>query len=153
MLPIIILVWGIVFYQLYGYFFASSKYAQAEVMQKIKMEDIKQDTFSIVADYRDPFLGDKIKEHDNNASNNTSSNSPKKVVEKKEMVADKPWPKVVYNGMIKNNNSNKKVGIITVNSKEYLAKVGEQFQEVTILEITKELIKVRFQKETKTINK
>ncbi len=59
LLPIVILVWGFVFYQLYGYFFSTPSYANTEVKTVINIDEIKKDTFSIVADYRDPFLSQK----------------------------------------------------------------------------------------------
>ena len=59
LMPIVILVWGFVFYQLYGYFFSTPSYANTEEKTIINIDEIKKDTFSIVANYRDPFLSQK----------------------------------------------------------------------------------------------
>jgi hypothetical protein len=66
---------------------------------------------------------------------------------------DTPWPTIEYKGMIKNNNSEKRVGIVGLNNKEYLVKEGEVLNGVKFMVISKELIQVSFQKEQKTISK
>ena len=55
--------------------------------------------------------------------------------------------------MIKNNNSDRRVGIATVNGKEYLVKQGDEIQGIKFLAIGKQELKVSFQKEKKTITK
>ena len=149
MLPLVALVWGVVFYQLYTYFFSEPTYATQEVQQTVNIDEIKKDTFSIVANYRDPFLGKKIKSNKGNVKNNKANSSRIKMSKSIE----KPWPVVTYKGMIKNNNSNRRVGIVIVGGKERLVKEGDIIDEVKIVKIEKEIIKVRFQKESKTITK
>jgi len=154
MLPIILLVWGGVFYQLYGYFFSSPVYKNIEEKQFVNIEEIKQDTFSIVANYRDPFLGGKVKLkktiNNYNSKSNVNNNRKK---QQKIIKADQPWPTIKYSGMIKNNNSNWKVGIIKVNGKEHLVKEGLLINDLKIIKIEKKAIKVRFQRENKVIEK
>ena len=53
----------------------------------------------------------------------------------------------------KNNNSDRRVGIVKVGGKEYLVKEKDVVAEVTILSINKNEVNVRFQKESKTITK
>lgn len=152
MLPLIILVWGVVFYQLFSYIFSSPTYANETVKEVINIDEIKQDTFSIVADYRDPFLGKKARfKKQSNSSSNTKKNLHKTI--KNQIKAEKPWPLITYNGMIKNNNSDRRVGIIKIGGKEYLVKEEDIVSEVTILFINKNVVEVRFQKENKTITK
>jgi len=153
MLPIVILVWGFVFYQLFSYFFSSPTYSTQQPELKVNIDEIKKDTFSIVADYRDPFLGKKIKFSSPKTTTNSHSSTPKTKNNIKNKPADKPWPAIEYKGMIKNNNSEKRVGIVQVNGREYLVKEGDILQEVKFTVIKKELVSVRFQKEQKTISK
>lgn len=152
MLPIVLLVWGIVFYQLYLYFFSTPTYVTKKAEMVVNVNEIKKDTFSIVANYRDPFLGENIRLTQSKTTKNQSS-QPKvqKNIEPKPI--DKPWPSIEYKGMIKNNNSEKRVGIVNINSKEHLVKEGEILNGVKFMVISKELIQVSFQKEQKTISK
>lgn len=151
MLPIIILVWGIVFYQLFSYFFSSPTYATEKSEIKVDIDEIKKDTFSIVADYRDPFLGKKIRESRSGTTNNIKRNNTKKRTNPTQAI-NQPWPVIQYKGMIKNNNSEKRVGIVNMGGRERLVKEGDVLNEVQFLSIGKTQIKVSFNKEQKTIS-
>lgn len=152
MLPIVFLVWGIVFYQLYLYFFSTPTYVTEKTEVEVNVDEIKKDTFSIVANYRDPFLGENIRLTQPKTTNNQSSQQKvQKNIAQKPL--DNPWPTIEYKGMIKNNNSEKRVGIVGLNNKEYLVKEGEVLNGVKFMVISKELIQVSFQKEQKTISK
>lgn len=151
LMPIVILVWGFVFYQLYGYFFSTPSYVKAEEKAIINIDEIKKDTFSIVADYRDPFLTKKIIPTANhqvaiktNGASQTKKNTPPTVFK---------WPSIQYKGMIKNNNSERRVAIVTVDGKEHIVKEGTTLNELKVVKIEKETITVSFQDEQKTINK
>ena len=150
MLPIVVTVWGFVFYQLFASFFSTPNYATEKAEQIINIEEIKEDTFLIIADYRDPFLGKKVRLK---KTNYTSSNVKKSSVKKSQVKTERSWPSITYNGMIKNNNSDRRVGIVKVNGKEYLVKEKDVVNEVAILSIGKNTVSVRFQKENKTITK
>lgn len=150
MLPIVLLVWGIVFYQLYLYFFSTPMYVTQKAEMVVNVDEIKKDTFSIVANYRDPFLGENIRLTQPKTSSEKKQKTIK-IIQPKPI--EKPWPSIVYKGMIKNNNSEKRVGIVSINSKEHLVKEGEILNEVKFMVISKELIQVSFQKEQKTISK
>lgn len=152
MLPIVFLVWGIVFYQLYLYFFSTPTYVTEKTEVIVNVDEIKKDTFSIVANYRDPFLGENIRLTQPKTTNNQSS-QPKVQKNIAPKPLDNPWPTIEYKGMIKNNNSEKRVGIVGLNNKEYLVKEGEVLNGVKFMVISKELIQVSFQKEQKTISK
>ncbi|OFY93715.1 MAG: hypothetical protein A3K10_17235 [Bacteroidetes bacterium RIFCSPLOWO2_12_FULL_31_6] len=150
MLPVVILVWGFVFYQLYTYFFSKPSIANQETTYRVNEDEIKRDTFSIVANYRDPFLGAKTSV--TNEAIKTNNYTSNKTVTSSKITTDL-WPSIEYHGMIKNNNSNKRVGIIKIDSKEFIVKEGDEKYDVKIIQIDKEEIKVRFQKESRTVTK
>lgn len=153
MMPFIILVWGVVFYQLYVYLFSSPTYVNNEIKEVVNIDQIKMDTFSIVANYRDPFLDKKITFSQPKAIATTNSTKVTNTKNNKEKTIEKKWPTLTYNGMIKNNNSDKRVGIITINGKEYLVKEGDVYHEVKFMAINKHEIKVHFQNEIQIISK
>lgn len=150
LLPIVILVWGFVFYQLYGYFFSTPSYANTEEKTIINIDEIKKDTFSIVANYRDPFLSQKKAQIANHQvavkinGSTTKKNSAPTVLK---------WPSIQYKGMIKNNNSERRVAIVNIDGKERIVKEGTTLIELKVVKIEKETITVSFQDEQKTINK
>ncbi|MDF1676543.1 MAG: hypothetical protein P1U44_12585 [Vicingaceae bacterium] len=151
LMPIVILVWGFVFYQLYGYFFSTPSYANTEEKTIINIDEIKKDTFSIVANYRDPFLSQKRVQTVNyqvatktNGTSKTKKHTPPTVLK---------WPSIQYKGMIKNNNSERRVAIVNIDGKERIVKEGTTLNELKVVKIEKETITVSFQDEQKTINK
>jgi hypothetical protein len=148
MLPLVILVWGFVCYQLFSSFFTTPNYAKAEAKNKIAIAEVEKEAIVLVANYRDPFLGKKAKYRGSPTSSvapKTTKVSPVKITKK--------WPQIRYKGMIKNNNSDKRVGIFEVNGKEYLINEKETVSEIKFLSITKHEVKVLFQQEKKTITK
>jgi len=102
------------------------------------------DTFSIVANYRDPFLGRIITE---------PKLAPKKIVTKPKVVIPVRWPLITYGGMIKNNKSEKVVAIVNINRKSNLMNLGDVVSEVELLEIHSDSIKVKFSGIKKYITK
>ena len=153
MLPLVILVWSFVFYQLFSSFFGTPNYAKEEFQQEVNIAEIKKDTFLIVADYRDPFLGKKRKVSSSFSSSPSQGNQPTRNIKAKQPKAEKVWPTILYKGMIKNNNSDRRVGILNVDGKEFLIKEDDTVKEVTIVSIGKNAVTVRFQKENREITK
>lgn len=152
MLPIIILVWGFVFYQLFSYFFSSPTYATEKIETKIDIDEIKKDTFSVVANYRDPFLGKKASVSRSTTPYNANRSNPKKRIKALKNPIVQNWPVIQYKGMIKNNNSEKRVGIVNMAGKERLVKEGDVLNDVKFLSIGKTQVKVSFNKEQKIIS-
>lgn len=150
LMPIVILVWGFVFYQLYGYFFSTPSYAYTEEKTIINIDEIKKDTFSIVANYRDPFLSQKKIQ---TVSHPVVSKTNRSTTKKNSAPTVLKWPLIQYKGMIKNNNSEKRVAIINIDGKERIVKEGTTLNELKVVKIEKETITVSFQDEQKTINK
>lgn len=153
MLPLVVLVWGFVFYQLFGSVFSSPNYAKEEFKPIVNVEEIKKDSFLIVADYRDPFLGGEIRIRTQSSVAVNRTRKSTGVSQSKTPKTDKAWPVIIYKGMIKNNNSERRVGILSVAGREYLIKEKDVVSEITILSISKNKVSVRFQKENKTIIK
>lgn len=56
MLPVIIVVWGYVLFQFFSFFSSSPNYAEEKPDSPINIDKVEIDTFSIIANYRDPFL-------------------------------------------------------------------------------------------------
>lgn len=153
MLPLVIAVWGYIFFRIIDHVFSEPVFAVQQAAKKVDLDKIESDTFEIVADYRDPFLGGRKRVVSSSRNSSFGNNSKANFTHKTSVKTQKKWPAIQYKGMIKNNDSKKKVGIAVVNGKEQIIKQGDVIQEITFLKITKKDIKVRFQRETKTINK
>src|ERR1051325_867816 len=148
LLPVVILIWGIIIYKFYKAF-NSDEEIQQNNFSFSSLSPVKTtvDTFSILADYRDPFLG-KI------AATPSSSDKPKNQT-KVEKSKPEPivWPAIIYKGMIKNQKTGKQLYLVTINNQDNMMKPGDVFAEVELKKTFKDSIIVLYRKETKTIKK
>lgn len=99
----------------------------------------KRDTFSIVANYRDPFLGTV------HAPKKTRKAIPKKV---KRQVPEKV---IAYTGFITDKASKQKVFFVTVDGQQQMMGLNDIFKEVKLMGGTKDKIKVRYKGSTRNI--
>ncbi len=137
----VLVIWSMIGYQIYFRLNPSTPEFETGSIQKKfqRQQAIEQSFYDLTPVYRDPFLGGFPK---------------KKIVRKKTVVSKKstiPFPNVQYNGMIRGNS--RKSYILTVNGKQEIIKLGEVFQGVKLLRATKSEVRVKFEKETKTIVK
>ena len=151
LIALVVFVWGLIFYNIFkGVFNGNKNYVIANI-QKKKVKDIiiTPDTFTIKANYRDPFL----------TKTYVAKKTKKKIVKKpviKKPIEPKPpirWPVIKYLGSIKNQKTNKEVAIININGKEKLISVGDTVTGVRLLKIYGDSVQVVYQKEKKVIRK
>ncbi len=74
---------------------------------------------------------------------NKQNNKPKSVI---------TWPNVKYNGLVKSSNS-KVVGLFSIGSSSFLAKKGETYKDIEVLEFSEAQITLKYQGEEKIISK
>jgi len=117
LLPLVIIIWGAVFWKLL-------KGGQGKILpppavnitNTVKEAENKEHT-TLLLNYEDPFL--KTLKGTRQESN---ANEVKQVVAVNRVVM---WPMFEYNGMIRNNTSNKAVGMLKLNGKNYLVQNGD----------------------------
>lgn len=102
------------------------QFSQFRAQQKTK-----SDTFSILLNYRDPFLNEiqVVK------NTNTINISQKKFIPASVKVMPHPevWPDIAYAGTIKNTNKNKTVALLKVNGNTVLLEEGAKIKDNIIL--------------------
>ena len=115
------------------------------------------DTFSIVADYRDPFLGRMARAYNPPPATNTTSN-PKQNTNRKT-TTQKPqkevirWPAITYKGMIRNQETKKEVYVLEIQNVSYLMNPGKEEQGVMLVKAFSDSVQVGYKKEKKFIVK
>src|SRR3990172_870049 len=131
-------LWIFIIMKIYNAYYSDEETAPVQVKttmtEKLKMES---DTFSIVANYRDPFLGETIRKP-------ILSQKPMVPEKKKEVKPILPWPTVIYGGMIRNQKTNQQLALITVNGNNEVLSPGEIYQEVEVLKIYKDSVQLAF---------
>ncbi len=99
----------------------------------------KKDTFSISADYRDPFLG----------------TLPRKAVKRKSVAKPKKAPEpeleIKFTGVITDHDTNKKIYFVSFNGQQHLMSPSDEIEKVKLLSGTSSTIRIRHNNKTRTI--
>jgi len=142
LLSVVLGIWGLIGFKVVNTINPPRQEAETKLAQAVfSPKEIKQrDTFSISANYRDPFLGTMPK-----------INKPKKqrkiTPEKKEM----PEKNIVYSGFVTENASGNKIFFITIDGQQEMMTKNGIFKEVKLLSGDPEKVKVKYNGKIKNI--
>jgi len=143
LLPAVIIVWGLLVYKIIGGLNPSAQETKLiESIGQFKPKTITQtSSFTIKANYRDPFLG-------------TFEKKKRKVIKRKNIPTVKkpsvPFPTIVYKGIVSPKGKNEKVFLIIVNGRQHMFKRSTVFNEVKLLNGNAQEITVVFQQQKQT---
>lgn len=101
----------------------------------------KRDTFSIAANYRDPFLG----------TVQSPKKTKKKISSQKIVKKEVPQKAISYTGFITDNSSKQKIFFVTIEGQQHMMGINETVQEVKLVKGSKYQIKIRCDGKTRTI--
>ena len=151
----VIIVWGIVFYKVIKVIRGSEITANHNIVfTKSDSTHRTVDTFSIIANYPDPFLRRSIAQA---TSEKKGINKEKKVKSpvdaQKKMPSFKNWPNIIYAGLVSNPGGNKSTVLITINGAGNIMKKGDVTNEIEVIAITRDSVKLRFQSEYRYIKR
>jgi uncharacterized Zn ribbon protein len=144
LLVAVLVIWSIIGYKIYSSLnpeLPEVVLNDAEAVFNPKT-GIEIDTFSIKTTDRDPFLGTLTKKSNKTASlkqNNTTKQE------------DSNWPQITYGGVIKRQNSNEQVFVVTINNTQYVLKKGQKVDNITLVKGDNASITVRFNNTQKII--
>jgi len=151
LLPVVIIIWGIVFYKIFIGIKSPNK-AMGNVNTIIGGNDsslFKVDTFSIINNYRDPFM--------NNQTNTTykpgaTHNLP---IKKEAVVTSAPlkWPDIMYNGIIKSKKSPQQLVMVKINGASNFMTKGDNIAGIELLKVYKDSIVICYSGEKRTVKK
>lgn len=145
LLPVVIAIWGIIGYKIYKSVYPDvNRETTANTIDFKAVADTTQETYTLAANYYDPFLsGIQSKKYSDNATNK----NPKALVKPKNLVPEKTplvWPLIKYKGSVINQQSNVQIALVSINNKDFLFKKGETKLDLTVLEIKKDSVKISF---------
>lgn len=143
LLPAVIIVWGLVIYRFFkGMNPDTSLNQKAQTVKEFNPEELKEsETFTIKADYRDPFLGSLAKKE---------KKIKRSYIPSKPKEPEIPFPNIVYKGIISPKGKKEKVFLININGQQQLFKLKNTLNQVTLLRGNEEQITLKFQKEKRT---
>ena len=141
LLAAVFIVWGGIGYQIISKLSPSVDNEKLEEASRkfVPQEVAKEVSYTIEIGNRDPFFGKMEKPRI----------VKKKSVEQTKPMTNKPFPYVVYNGLVENGKS--KSYILTIDGSQEVMSLGKTIKEITLLRANKKEILVRYHKETKTV--
>ena len=141
LVPCVLLVWGLIAYRIFAginpdlHDQNSSK--PTAMFKPAKVAG--RESFEILADYRDPFLGTLV--------NDQQLRLKPTKIKKSEPIL---FPEIEYKGMFKPGDHSKTVFLIMINGSQEIFKIRETHQEVKLLKGDQEKIIVKYKTEKKT---
>jgi hypothetical protein len=149
LIPCTLLLWGMIVYKIVSV--VSSDNASAvknEAYTSITPNNVISDTFSLHPSYRDPFLGNIHRDisfkHKVIAKQTTIPTFTKYV---------RPFPQIIYSGIIKNAKSNKQLVMVQINGQSHIMKIGDIIGAVELTKVFRDSIGVEFENEMRFILK
>jgi hypothetical protein len=147
-------VWGLVAYRFYQRASPNNGVQTPTALPKMSGTAAEKDSFSLLLTYGNPFASSdapkRTTENNSNApSKGTAVRTPPEVKPEPPMVA---FPAIGYKGNVK-LKSGRMAAILSIGGSISNIGVGEKLEEVTLLEIYEDSIRVRFQKAEKIILK
>ncbi|MGP1994244.1 hypothetical protein D9V96_020355 [Zobellia laminariae] len=142
LLSLVLIVWGLLGYEIIKTINpAEDNSPTLTTSEKFVPKTIKErDTFSITANYRDPFLGTI-----------TNENVAKKPKIKRVKKIEAPSKQVSYSGFITETNTGNKIFFITIGNQQHMMSLGEVQDSVKLISGNKETVKIRYGNVSKTI--
>lgn len=162
LIPVVLVVWGLIIYRVLDFSRQDTPDDPSTVstLQPNKNNNSVQDTFSLHANYRDPFLKHArytgYKYRKTNASNQkTGKKKEKKKTEtnialRREILENIRWPDIKYGGIVQNTRSGEEVGLIEIDKQEFLIRENDSVQKVFIKGLHKDSVIVTYKKTRKT---
>tara|TARA_B100000780_G_C21125721_1_gene456733 strand:+ start:3515 stop:3973 length:459 start_codon:yes stop_codon:yes gene_type:complete len=137
LLMVVVIVWGTIGYQLYlNYQPSQGETLAATKMHFVPKQHIIKNTYSITANYRDPFTGKKYKKPV------VKKPTIKKQLPKPEII----FPRILFMGMIEGA---KKTYIISINNTQEVFQLNDTFLNITLVAANEKSITIRYQNSTK----
>ncbi|MHA7832357.1 MAG: hypothetical protein ACX93O_14780 [Flagellimonas sp.] len=132
LLGVVLLVWGIIGFKVIK---AISKEPELPAVRQpisILPKNIKKrDTFELVANYRDPFLGTLP----------AKKKKPKKKVIRKEKVEKK---NIVYAGLVSRSESGKSMFFVSIDGQQHIMSKKQKIDDVSLVSGNEKSIRVRY---------
>ena len=153
-----LIAWGYVGYRIYAAFKGDDGISFENTNTTIqKIDEVKKDdTIVLSLNYSDPFLkgGNFSKEHKQNTSSakNTTSAPTVKQAIKTPSVVSSPALDIKYVGLLKNNDKGTQTAMISINGKSYFGNQKEVIEGFTVVEISKDFVKIKKGKEILIVN-
>jgi hypothetical protein len=155
LIGVVVLIWGVIFYRIIHAATEDSSEGSTAPTRPLVSNNVQEveDTFELIAHYRDPFLG-KTTFYSND--DQRAGLTRKKKTSAAKTILPTPaidWSFIAYLGTIRNKQLKKEVGILRINGNETIVGVNDRVGDVTVLKITRDSATITFQNVRKVLGK
>jgi hypothetical protein len=151
-MPLVLIIWGCIIYKIYlSLEHKQSHTFEGNTVSKTTQNSAITDTFTIIDNYRDPFLL-KVP----SAKANQSAQGKYLLSNRTGLTANVStvvFPEVKYFGLITNSQKKKKVGLLRISNQDLIVQEGELQQTIKILHMCNDSVIIMLGKVKKTIRK
>ena len=132
LLPLVLLIWGILGYQLFSFFGNEEEPTENDLTFQVQNTTYKApDSVKIVVDYRDPFSG-KLSDG-NNSNKLKTSNLRRSKTETVLTNKEENKPIIIYRGLVSDTKEKNKVFMFSVDNKTYLLEKGQTENDIKVI--------------------
>ncbi len=148
LISVVMIIWGLLVKEIYDTYFSDSyKIDQTIVSQVVenKLVNTTPRTYVVSGSFLDPFL--KNQSFENEKWNSSIRTKAMKRKVDQVILTTQPtvlWPAISFMGGFKNKSTRKVKGILVINNKEYVVSIGSLIEDVKVLGIGVEFIKLNF---------
>ncbi len=158
LIPVVLVVWGLIIYRVLDFTKQDTPDDPCIVstLQPNKNNSSVQDTFSLHANYCDPFLKNVRYTRPRYTKTNQSNKKTEKkkpesnIVLRRDIIENIRWPDIKYGGIVQNTQSGEKVGLMEIDKQEFLIRKNDSIQKVFIKDLYKDSVIVIYKKTRKT---
>lgn len=141
LLPIVIIIWGILFYKIYDAFRPSANNIRTSAPETyIPSQKIEKDSFSLLPLDSDPFLGTFYVKKES---------TPSKGISLKKKVEETVWPEISYLGIVSDKEASTSVFVLQIQGQQYLVKKGDTIRDLHLVKGSNTSVALRYKGKTK----
>jgi hypothetical protein len=161
LLPTVLLIWAIVIYKIYAVVNDKETLMPKKVVLNafVPSEHVEEH-YELLLNYNDPFLTGKVGEPKSSPKVSMAAQISKSITEPKKEVPppvrkedEINWKVVAYQGMIENNNEDRKIALVLYNGKSCFLREEQTFDEFQVVGIYKDSIRLKCKDEEKCLLK
>jgi len=146
-------IWGIVIFKIYNTVSSKSITKAVEYTFESDSSQRQIDTFSLVLNYKDPFLKFANSYNTNLTTLHHSSTIKEKKVVIQPIKNETPFPNFLFLGAVKNQKKNVSFVYVQINNEAKTMRIGDSYEGILLKKIFKDSIEVMYLNKLKVIKK
>jgi hypothetical protein len=154
LLPLVVIIWGIIFYRIFTGTSNDQYNLQTQKTLKVSDEYEKPQSFKIYTNYKDPFLKSiRQKKETKKTEKTTKKKNTRSFSSRRRRRTLTRWPDISYKGTVKNQGKTRNVFLVEIEKQSFLTHPGDTLKGVVIKKCYEDSIVVHFKDRKKTIKR